>query len=131
MTHYGRSSGRRAARGGFTLIEVVGALVVFSVAVLMVMGVSGATATQMRYAGIVSELAVRASERLDSLDAEPFGALVFGEDEDTLTVSGIDYRRAVTLTRLTPLLAQVDIDLAPMDGAGPSYALNSYVGAVW
>jgi len=127
----GRPSSRRRARGGFTLIEVMGALVVFSVAVLMVVGVSGATATQMRYAGIVSTLALRASERLDSLDAQSFAGLVFGEDEETLTVGGIEYRETVTVTRLTPLLAQVEIDLGPAGGAGPTYALRSYVGAIW
>lgn len=122
---------RLRGRRGFTLIEVIGALVVFSVGVLMVIGVSGASTKQIRYAGITSELTVRASERLDSLEAEPFGALAFGTEVDTITVSGRPYRRTVVLTRLNPLLAEVDIDVEPVDGVGPSYGLASYVGEIW
>jgi len=124
-----------AARGagrntGFTLIEVIGALVIFSVGVLMVIRLTTATGTQMRYAGVSSELAVRASERLDSLEAAPFASLVMGVETDALTVSGLAYQRSVTLTRITPLLAQVEVTLTPVDD-GPSYAATSYVAEVW
>jgi prepilin-type N-terminal cleavage/methylation domain-containing protein len=67
-----------SARAGFTLIEVIGALVIFSVGVLMVIQVSGALGTQMRYAGIRSELAVHANQRLDSLHAEAFASVATG-----------------------------------------------------
>jgi len=120
----------RPPTAGFTLIEVVGALVIFSVGVLMVIRLSTATGTQMRYAGVSSELAVRAAERLDSLEAAPFASLVMGVDVDALSVSGLEYQRSVTLTRLTPLLARVDVILAPV-GAGPTYTATSYVGDTW
>lgn len=118
-------------RDGFTLIEVVAALVVFSVGVLMVVRLSTASATQMRYAGVSSALALRAAERLDSLEAEPFASLTPGTDADTFLVSGLSYERVVTLTILTPLLARVEVALTPVDGQGPSLTTTSYVGETW
>lgn len=121
----------RRGRGGFTLIEVIGAFVIFSVGVLMVVRLSTATSRQMRYAGVASELAVRAAERLDSLDAEPFSSLVMGTDADTFTVMGLRYERSVTLTRSTQLLARVEIALTPVGGEGPTFTTTSYVAETW
>ncbi len=121
----------RVRRGGFTLIEVVAAFVVFAVGVLMVIRLSTATSTQMRYAGISSALALRAAERLDSLGAEPFSSLVAGSDVDVVVVSGLDYDRTVSLTRLSPLLMRVDVTLRPRGSEGPSYQVTSYVSEVW
>ena len=116
---------------GFTLIEVIGALVIFSMGVLMVMQVSGALGTQMRYAGIRSQIVVLANERLDSLEATPLDSLTAGTVQDTLTVQGLGYERVVTVTALTAVLARVDVSLAPIDSAGPSHAVTSYTSAVW
>ncbi|MDZ7778570.1 MAG: prepilin-type N-terminal cleavage/methylation domain-containing protein [Gemmatimonadota bacterium] len=128
-----RGVSRRAAlaREGFTLIEVIGAFVIFSVGVLMVVRLSTATGTQMRYAGIRSELAVRAAERLDSLDAQPSASLTMGADADTLTIMGLAYERSVTLTRVTPLLARVEIEITPVGGDGPTFRTTSYVAEAW
>jgi len=125
---------RRAAcatRGGFTLIEVVGAFVIFAVGVLMVIRLTSAGGVQMRYAGIASELAVRAAERLDSLEAEPLAALTMGTHTDTLTVSGLAYARTVTLTRITPLLARVEVALVPTGGQGPTFSGTTFVSERW
>jgi prepilin-type N-terminal cleavage/methylation domain-containing protein len=116
---------------GFTLIEVIGALVIFSVGVLMVMQVGGALTTQMRYAGARSELVVLANEQLDSIEGAPFDTLSAGTTQITVTVQGWEYQRTVTVTRVTPVLARVDIALAPIDGRGPSHAVTSYTSAVW
>ena len=121
----------RGGERGFTLIEVVGAFVIFAVGVLMVIQTSGATSTQMRNAGVSSALALRAAERLDSLEAEPFSALTPGTDADTVVVSGLVYDRTVVLTALTPLLMRVDVSLEPADGEGPDYEVTSYVAEVW
>ena len=118
-------------RRGFTFIEVVGALVVFAFGVLMVIRLSTATSTQMRYAGVSSALALRAAERLDSLAAEPFSSLAAGSHADIVVVSGLDYDRTVVLTRLTPLLMRVDVTLQPRGTEGPSYQVTSYVSEVW
>jgi prepilin-type N-terminal cleavage/methylation domain-containing protein len=116
---------------GFTLIEVIGALVIFSVGVLMVMQVGGALTTQTRYAGTRSELVVLANERLDSIAALPLASITTGTTDDTVAVQGWSYQRVVTITVLTPVLARIDVTLARVDGAGPAYSVTSYTSDVW
>jgi prepilin-type N-terminal cleavage/methylation domain-containing protein len=126
-----RSWSYARAASGFTLIEVIGALVIFSVGVLMVIQVSGALGTQMRYAGTRSALVVHANERLDSLEAEPFASVSTGTSLETLTVQGFEYECTVTVVQLTPVLKRIDVSLAATDGVGPSHSVTSYVGASW
>ena len=116
---------------GFTLIEVIGALVIFSVGVLMVVQVSGALGTQMRYAGIRSELAVLASERLDSLEVLPLASLTPGSTVDTVTSAGLAYECTVLVTPVTPVLSRIDVSIAAIEGTGPSYAVTSYTSVPW
>ena len=126
-----RSSSPTRSEAGFTLIEVIGALVIFSVGVLMVMQASGALGIQMRYAGARSEIVVLASERLDSLEAAPLASLSTGTIQDTLTVQGLTYERTVTITSIRPVLAKIEVSLVSIDGDGPSHAVTSYTSAAW
>lgn len=123
------TSGR--ARNGFTLIEVLGALVIFSVGILMVMRVGGALTTQMRYAGARSEIVVLANEQLDSIEAMPFDSITPGTALDTVTVQGWSYVRRVVVTSVTPVLARVEVGLSRVDSLGPSHVVTSYTSAVW
>lgn len=116
---------------GFTLIEVIGALVIFSVGVLMVMRVGSALTTQMRYSGARSQIVVLANERVDSVEATPFSSLTAGTSEDTVIVQGWEYTRTLTVTSLTPVLARVEVAVAPVDGRGPSLAVTSYTSDTW
>ena len=129
MTTRSWSLTRRTA--GFTLIEVIGALVIFSVGVLMVMQVSGALGIQMRYAGARSEIVVLANERLDSLEAAPLASLSTGTTQDTLTVQGLPYERTITITSITAVLAKIEVSLVSIDGDGPSHSVTSYTSAAW
>jgi Tfp pilus assembly protein PilV len=128
------SAPRRESRSilGFTLIEVVGALLIFSVGVLMVIQVSGALGTRMRYAGARSEIVVLANERLDSLAAEPFASLAPGTTTSTIAAEGMTFQRSVTITSVTPLLKRIDVSIVPTaGGSGPSHAVTSYSSAAW
>lgn len=117
---------------GFTLIEVIAALVIFSLGVLMVLGLTDALSTQMKYAAATSELVVRAEERLDSLESLAFDSLGLGTHYDTLTIQGVAYLRSHTVSSVTGLLYQLQVDLDPITtGAGPSYSATSYAAAEW
>ena len=70
-----RRSRLRVSAGGFTLIEVIGALVIFSVGVLMVVSLTGTLSLRMESAAIRSELSVMGQERLDSLEVMDYDAL--------------------------------------------------------
>lgn len=116
---------------GFTLIEVVGALVIFSVGVLMVMRAGGALSTQLRYAGVRSEIVVLVNEQLDSIEALPLASLSIGTTQDTLNVQGWMYSRTVTITAITAVLAKVEVAFAAIDGVGPSHGVTSYTSVPW
>lgn len=120
-----------SAIAGFTLIEVIGALVIFSVGVLMVVQVSGALGTQMRYAGARSELSVLAGQTLDSLEATPFASVTPGTTVDTVVVEGITYECTVTIATMTPVLRRIDVSMVAVDGHGPSHSVTSYASADW
>ena len=123
---------RGPSPAGFTLIEVIGALVIFSVGVLMVLSLAGSLSRQMDWAAVTSELVVRAQERLDSLEAEPYSSLTPGSSDETLRIRGDSYARTVSVTSVTGLMYRLDVSIAPMDGAdGPSYAVTSYQVSSW
>jgi Tfp pilus assembly protein PilV len=131
---HANSATRRVPRSilGFTLIEVVGALLVFSMGVLMVVQVSGALGFRMRYAGARSEIVVNANERLDSLAAEAFASLTPGTTTSTISAEGMTFQRSVTITTVTPLLKRIDVSIAPTAGGeGPTHAVTSYASAAW
>lgn len=119
------------SRAGFTLIEVIAALVIFAVGILMIMRVSGALGTQMRYAGARSEIVALADERLDSIESTPFDSLIAGTQEDTVDVQGWPYLRRTSVFPLTPVLARVEVELVRVDSVGPAHAVTSYTSAVW
>ena len=121
----------RYRRGGFTLIEVVGALVIFSAGVLGIMRVGSSLTTQLRYSGARSEIVVLANERLDSIESMPFDSITAGVSQDTATVQGWAYERTVTITDLTPVLARIEVSMERTDSIGPSHAVTSYTSAVW
>jgi len=116
---------------GFTLIEVVGALVIFSVGVLMVIQVSGTLGIQMRYAGARSALVVFANQQIDSLEAEPFASVTAGTTADTLTAEGMEFESTVTVTSVTQVLKRIDVSIESIDGGGPTYDVTSYTSAAW
>ncbi len=123
---------RGPSRKGFTLIEVIGALVIFSVGVLMVLSLAGSLSRQMNWAAVTSELVVRAQERLDSLEALPFSSLTPGSTDETLRIRGDAYARTVSVTSVTGLMYRLDVSIAPEDGAdGPSYSVASYKVSAW
>lgn len=113
------------------MIEVIGALVIFSVGVLMVIQVSGALGTQMRYSGARSEIAYLAAARLDSLEALPLSSLTPGTTVDTVQAEDIEYECTVMVTSLTAALSKIDITLTPTGGSGPSHAVTSYTSEPW
>lgn len=126
-----RCSRPSRAGSGFTLIEVVGALVIFSAGILGVMRVGSSLTTQLRYSGARSEIVVLANEQLDSIESMPFDSIMAGTVEDTVNVQGWVYQRVVTVTDLTPVLARIDVSIQRTDSVGPSHALTSYTSAVW
>ncbi len=117
--------------GGFTLIEVIGALVIFSMGVLMVMGLGGTLSLQMERAALRSELALVGQERLDSLELVNYTALTLGTTTTSTSIRGETYTWSVTVSDSTAIMRHVVVSGVPSSGSGPSFKGSAFVDRVW
>ena len=116
---------------GFTLIEVMGALVVFSLGVLMMVQLTGVLSALLERAGLRSEIVVIGQARLDSLELIPYASLTLGVTVDTIQLRGTELVGTITTTQPSILLRQIDLSLAPGIPPGPSFSGSTYVPLVW
>lgn len=116
---------------GFTLIEVIGALVVFSVGVLMVLGLTGVVSVQMNLAGLRSMVNTEVQNQLDSLGMRPYDSLTVGAQSDTVVLMGKTFVRTRTVLQSTPLVREVEVSVDPSDGVGPSLTASTFVSRPW
>jgi Tfp pilus assembly protein PilV len=127
-----RRSESWACRGGFTLIEIIGALLIFSVGVIMALQVAGSLGTQIENAAVRTEVVTLAREGLDSLEnVTPPDSLDVGSRGDTLVIQGRSYARTYTVSLYSPLVYKLSVDLSPLSGTGPTHTAQSYVSSTW
>lgn len=126
-----RPPGPVAPAPGFTLIEVMAALVVFAAGVLVLLGLSGSISRQMEAAAVSSGMASRAEQQLDSLAGVPYAELLPGQTADTVVVRGVTYDRTVAVTQYGPLLRQVEVRMIPRRGVAPSDTMYAWVADRW
>jgi len=117
--------------GGFTLIEVMAALVIFSLGVLMVLNLTGAVSTQMNRAGLRSQVAVTLRNRLDSLQLVPYDSLTTGTVADTLTLNGRIFDRSHRILQASALVKEIEVTLEARDGDGPDLTASTFVTVSW
>ncbi len=130
MSTRGRSR-LRVSAGGFTLIEVIGALVIFSVGVLMVVNLTGTLSLRMESAAIRSELSVMGQERLDSLEVMDYDSLAVSTVFSMTQVRGSTYYWLITVTDSTALARHAKVWLLPASGSGPSFTGTTFVNRSW
>ncbi len=116
---------------GFTLIEVIGALVMFSLGVLWVMGLTTTLSARMDRAALRSELAVVGQERLDSLGLVAYTSLTVGTTTSSSSIRGETYTWSVTVSDSTAVLLHVDVSGTPSSGSGPSFSGATFVARSW
>lgn len=119
------------SRAGFTLIEVVGALLIFSVALGAVIQFSGALGRQLEYAAVTTEITSLARQKVDSLEDVGFAGLSTGSAADQPSVRGRTYDRVWSVTAVHPLLYEIDVSVTPSTGSGPRVTLESYLTGSW
>jgi prepilin-type N-terminal cleavage/methylation domain-containing protein len=122
---------RKDETAGFTLIEVMGALVVFSMGVLLVLSLSGALSTQVRQSVMRSSVMVEVQQALDSMAGQPFDSLTVGNEQDTLWIRGSLYGRTKSVTQTHPITLEVSVTLEPLRDPGPSYTASTFVLQTW
>lgn len=122
---------RPTRKCGFTLIEVMGALVVFSLGVLSVVQITGVLSALLERAGLRSEIVVVGQARLDSLELIPYASLTLGSTVDTLLLRRTEFVCTTTITQPSVLLRQIDFSLVPGTPPGPSFSGSTYVPLAW
>jgi len=117
--------------GGFTLIEVIGALVVFSMGVLAVISLTGTLSQTMENAALRSELAVAGQERLDSLELVDYTNFTVGTTTSSASIRGETYTWTITVSDSTALVRHVAVTAVPSSGSGPSFSGATFVDRSW
>jgi len=117
--------------GGFTLIEVIAALVVFSMGVLMVLGLTGSLNRRLENAGLRSKVAVEVQKRLDSLQLIPYDSFRVGTVSDTVLIQGRVFDTRLRVLQSTPLVREVEVTVEGADGTGPVITSSLFVLRSW
>ena len=123
--------GGAAARVGFTLIEVIGAIVIFALGVLMVLQITSALSRRTEYAAVSSVINVMGLQRIDSLAVVAYASVPAVTTTDTITIRGIPYRRRLVVTQYSPLVKKADFTLSPMAGSWPTYDASTFLRDAW
>ncbi len=116
---------------GFTLIEVIGALVIFTMGVLAVVLVTDTLSVQMERAALRSELALVGQERLDSLELVDYVDLTVGTTTSSASIRGETYAWKVIVSDSTALIRHVAVTGIPSSGSGPSFSGSAFVDRPW
>ncbi len=122
---------RTLSTDGFTLIEVIGALVIFSMGVLSVILLGGTLSVRMELAALRSELAVVGQERLDSLELVDYPNLTVGTTSSSASIRGETYTWSVTVSDSAVVIRHVALSGVPSSGSGPSFKGSAFVDRVW
>jgi prepilin-type N-terminal cleavage/methylation domain-containing protein len=123
--------GKRNSKRGFTLIEVLGALLIFSLGVLMVLNLTGALATQINRAGLRTQVASTLQTRLDSLQLVPYDSLTVETVSDTLHLYGRVFDRSHRVLQASALVREIEVTVEAEDGDGPSITASTFVTLSW
>ena len=118
-------------RAGFTLIEVIGALLIFSLGVIMVLQITTSLSRRMEYAAVNSVIAAEGQRRLDSLGVLSYASVATGATQQTITIRGVSYLRIDTVALTSPLVKKVTFYLKPVAGDWPTFDATLYLSDSW
>ena len=128
MSASGTRSDVHRSTGGFTLVEVMVALVIMAVGALAVTHLSLSVAVLMQQSSAKTELVAFAENRMETVLARPYADIDPGVEQDTVTVRGRPFVRRVTITAPNSRLRQIAIDLrSPYESL--RYSTFTYVSA--
>lgn len=121
----------RRGTAGFTLIEVMGALVIFTVGILAALNLSGGLGQRLDRAALRTMVVEVAHEEVDSMRAEGYDALLPGSGSVTIEIATRSYRIARSVEQYTPLVRRIAVSVSPESGEGPSHSVTSFISTEW
>lgn len=110
-------------RDGFTLVELVIALVILSVGILSLANLSSTALLQIRRGQDLTGSALAAQEVIEDISSTPFDSVAAGKFADTIAVGGVDYTVAWSVVDATDSLASGSAELKLIEifvGGGPT-----------
>lgn len=105
MTHTDLLSSSDTARGGFTLVEVIIALVILTVGLMAVASLSMTSIWQTRRGFDLTNSALAAAQVLDGLSMLPYDSVLVGSYADTVGFGPVDYIVNWTVVDMTDSLS--------------------------
>ena len=105
MTHTSSRSRSGAARGGFSLLEVIIALVILTVGILAVATLSATSIWQTRRGDDLTNSALAAGQVLDAVAVMPFDSIAVGAYADTFSFGPAQYIVSWLVVDVTDSLA--------------------------
>ena len=118
---------------GFTLIEVMAAMVLFAGGVLMMLSLAQNLARQVDRSALITEVASIARAQADSLEALGYDGLTVGTlSPSTITLRpSTDWTIRRTVTQYSPLVRQVTVSVEPSGHGGPTRSVSLWVATEW
>jgi len=118
-------------RSGFTLIEVMGALVIFTVGVLGALQLSDGLGERLDRAALRTRVVEAVHEQVDSLRSVGYATLSTGSPPPAVTLSGRNYRIDRTVAQYSPLVKRIAVAIEPVSGSGPTHSTASFLATDW
>jgi len=119
-------------RRGFTLIEVIGALVIFSGGVLVALSLSRALSSQMSHATLRSEVTTLGRQALDSISLLPYDSVVPGSPStDSPQLSGRTFTRTIEVSQDGVRTRRVEVTVESPLAGGPAFTGTGFVVQTW
>ncbi|MDT8368859.1 MAG: prepilin-type N-terminal cleavage/methylation domain-containing protein [Longimicrobiales bacterium] len=131
MIHRSPRCPLRQMKSGFTLIEVIGALVIFTVGVLGAINLSGGLGRRIDGAALRTRVVEVAHEAVDSMRAQGYDALVPGDAGGTLEIAARSYRVDRSIIQYSPLVRRLVVSVTPVSGSGPAHSVTSFISTDW
>lgn len=121
-----------AGRRGFTLIEVIGALVIFTGGVLVAASLSRALTTQMSHATLRSEVTTLGRQTLDSISLLPYDSVAAGSPStDSPQLSGRTFTRTIEVSQDGVRTRRVEVTVESPLAGGPAFTGTAFVVQPW
>ena len=117
----------QSSKSGFTLVEVVLAMVLLSAGTLGLVHLAGAALLTSRSGMSATSVGVYAENALEATRDRGFAGTAPGVTTDTLQVRGVRYARTVTIVDRNGRLREIRVDVLRVPGGDLAYTALAYL----
>ena len=118
---------RKSTQAGFTLVEVMVAMLLLSAATLGLAQLAGAAFITSRRTLAATSVGVYAENALEAARDRGFAGTTPGITTDTLRLRGVRYARSVTIVDRDARTREIRVDVVPVTGGSFNYSTLTYL----